>query len=501
MTAGLTARAAHLFARLFPERQIYHRSDGRVQFVVLSQRFQIISVVTGFAVLSWIAYASVMTAFKDEIIASKEQRVQDLKTRYESEIARMRLDYDDLSGKLALAEKRFDGTVAAIEKRQGELQTAMADQESAGDALDEVTRRAGTVRALGLGPDPAKIDNEEDPSAAGGLEEQDAEKDAAPAVAAPPDSAPPAPAPAEAAPALPEKAAAAPVYDDKAPVPLAKPDEIRVSSLEDETPPDAAGTGSATAALTGEPSDFTASGRNLAAGEGFAALESRLDTVTDRQQQAAADLANEAAAKEQRLRDILEIAGINASAIVPLPDAQGGPFIPVGDTSDPFARDPNLDVADATLDRVATLQTAMLAIPFANPIPTVTRISSGFGGRSDPFTGGHAFHSGLDFKGPFATDILATAPGTVVVAEWHGGYGRMVEIDHGYGLKTRYAHLSAISVVPGQKVSYGQKVGALGSTGRSTGPHLHYEVWYDGQARNPWNYLKAGANVLQRQGT
>ena len=77
----------------------------------------------------------------------------------------------------------------------------------------------------------------------------------------------------------------------------------------------------------------------------------------------------------------------------------------------------------------------------------------------------------------------------------------MVEIDHGYGLKTRYAHMSAISVVEGQKVAFGDKVGELGSTGRSTGPHLHYEVWYDGQARTPWNYLKAGANVLQRQGT
>jgi len=338
MTAGLTARAARLFARLFPERQIYHRSDGRVQFVVLSQRFQIISVVTGFAVLSWIAYASVMTAFKDEIIAAKEQRVQDLKTRYESEIARMRLDYDDLSGKLALAEKRFDSTVAAIEKRQGELQTAMADQESAGDALDEVTRRAGTVRALGLGPDPAAIDSEEDPSAAGGLEEQDGEKDTGAAAAVPPapESAPATPGPAQAAPAPPGEAAAAPVYDDKAPVPLAKPEEIRVSSVEGEAQPDAAGPGPASATLTGEPSDFMASGRNLAAGEGFAALESRLDTVTDRQQQAAADLANEAAAKEQRLRDILEIAGINADAIVPTADAQGGPFIPVGDTSDPY---------------------------------------------------------------------------------------------------------------------------------------------------------------------
>lgn len=493
MQAGLTARIVSLFARFFPERQIYHRSDGRVQFVVLSPRFQVVSLFVGLSVLSWIAYASVMTAFKDNIIAAKERRVQELQQRYETEIARMRLDYDDLSGKLALAEDRFATTVAAIEKRQGELQTAMADQTSAGDALDEVKRRAGTVRALGLGPDPQHIDNEEDPSAAGGAEHSDGEGDAA-------DEEPAAPPPA-ASDAKQDKSASLeparqPVYVDDAPVPLEKPDHLRIASADEARPAE-----SDTAALTGTPSDFTASGRNLPAGESFAALETRLDSVTDRQQEIAADLANAATIKEQELRDIIGVAGINADAIAPRADSQGGPFIPIGDTSDPFQRDPNLDAADATLERVETLQKAMLAIPFANPIPTVTRISSGFGGRSDPFTGGRAFHSGLDFKGPFATDILATAPGTVVVAEWHGGYGRMVEIDHGYGLKTRYAHLSAISVVPGQKVEYGQKVGALGSTGRSTGPHLHYEVWYDGQARNPWNYLKAGADVLQRQGT
>ena len=195
---------------------------------------------------------------------------------------------------------------------------------------------------------------------------------------------------------------------------------------------------------------------------------------------------------------------MNPDAIAPLADAQGGPYIPMGvdaAKADLFARDPNLDVADATLDRVATLQTAMLAIPFANPLPSVMRISSGFGGRSDPFNGGRAFHSGLDFKSGMGAPVIATAPGVVTIAEWHGGYGKLVEIDHGYGLKTRYAHLSSIDVVEGQKVAFGDKVGGLGSTGRSTGPHLHYEVWYDGQARNPWNYLKAGANVLQRQGT
>lgn len=470
MTAGFTARVAARVLQWFPERQIYHRSNGHVQFVVLSTRFQIVGAAIGLSCLGWIAYASVMTAFKNEIIAAQEERVRDLQGRYENQIARMRLDYDDLSTKLALAEERFTGTVVAIEQRQSDLQTAMVEQESAGDALAEVMRRADTVRALGLGPDPSELEMEEDPSAAGGVEQRDHAQDEPAAAAAP-----------------------APTVD--APLPAAKPEAAggQPASVEPDMKK---------AALDGAAAEFLASGRNIVAGEAFAALAGRLDTVVVRQQTIAAGLAEAAVEKEDSLREIIEIAGMNPEAIAPRPEAQGGPYIPLeaqGSALD--ARDPNLEYADATLERVATLQTAMLSVPFANPVPAVTRISSGFGGRSDPFNGGRAFHSGLDFKGPSGTAIIATAPGKVVSADWHGGYGKMVEIDHGYGLKTRYAHLSAIDVVEGQQVAFGDKVGELGSTGRSTGPHLHYEVWYDGQARNPWNYLKAGANVLERQGS
>lgn len=494
MTPGFWARARERLARYFPERQIYHRSDGRVQFVVLSPRFQIAGLVIGLSCLGWIAYASVMTAFKDEIVAAKEEKLRQVQSRYESEIARMRLDYDDLSTKLALAEERFETSVAAIEKRQSDLQTAMVEQEGAGDALDEVMQRAATVRALGLGPDAATISSEEDPDASGGVEQHDHVEEA-PAAAAPAAAEPAAPAKAPEAPA-PEATPGPAAFNGETPIPMAKPDSVRLAG-DDAQQKEAS-------AVPAEAAEFLATGRNKAAGESFAALATRLETVIGEQQTAAAALAAVAAAKEKSLREVIETAGMNPDAIAPLADAQGGPYIPMGvdaAKTDLFARDPNLDAADATLDRVGTLQTAMLAIPFANPLPSVTRISSGFGGRSDPFNGGRAFHSGLDFKAGLGAPVIATAPGTVTIAEWHGGYGRLVEIDHGYGLKTRYAHLSSIDVVEGQKVAFGDKVGGLGSTGRSTGPHLHYEVWYDGQARNPWNYLKAGANVLQRQGT
>ncbi len=486
MTAGFFSRIAARLQRWFPERQIYHRSNGHVQFVVLSMRFQVVSVLIGLSVMSWIAYASVMTAFKNQIVAAQEERVRDMQGRYESQIARMRMDYDDLATKMAVAEERFTTTVAAIEKRQGDLQTAMAEQTTAGDALDEINRRAGTVRALGLGPDAAPIDSEEDPNAAGGTL-----KSEAPAAVAPVTPAAPAPA-------------AAPLdAPEDTPLPVAKPATLGATEAQPSSSDNAGALQEHADAAAVGASEFIASGRNVVTGKSLASLSGRLDTIVHGQQAAAADIFKAVLGKEDELRSIIEIAGMNPDAIAPRDTSgQGGPFIPDGPDAariDPMKRDPNLDAADATLDRVDLLRTAMLAIPMANPIPNVTRISSRFGGRSDPFTGGHAFHAGLDFKGPFATDIKVTAPGKVISAGWHGGYGQMVEVDHGYGLKTRYAHMSKIVVVEGQMLAFGDKVGELGSTGRSTGPHLHYEIWHDGQATDPWKYLKAGANVLQRQ--
>jgi murein DD-endopeptidase MepM/ murein hydrolase activator NlpD len=116
--------------------------------------------------------------------------------------------------------------------------------------------------------------------------------------------------------------------------------------------------------------------------------------------------------------------------------------------------------------------------------------------RPDPFTGRYAFHPGIDFAGPWGSTVRATAPGTVVFAGNRGGYGNMVEIDHGFGIHTRYGHLSRISVRPGAKVEMGAAIGRVGSTGRSTGPHVHYEVWYDNVVKNPNNFIEAGRHVL-----
>ncbi len=144
-----------------------------------------------------------------------------------------------------------------------------------------------------------------------------------------------------------------------------------------------------------------------------------------------------------------------------------------------------------------TLLSAMRHIPLSLPVwGSQFDRTSGFGARIDPFTGRYSFHPGIDFAGPWGATIAATAPGTIVYAGDRGGYGNMVEIDHGFGIHTRYGHMSSILVHVHDKVGKGSPIGRLGSTGRSTGPHVHYEVWYDDVVRNPNTFIEAGRHVL-----
>jgi murein DD-endopeptidase MepM/ murein hydrolase activator NlpD len=180
----------------------------------------------------------------------------------------------------------------------------------------------------------------------------------------------------------------------------------------------------------------------------------------------------------------------------------GGPEIPLqavhieGIADDAF-QDAYLK-ASAVLDQMNQLLMGMRHVPLTTPVMGGQfERTSGFGPRVDPFTGRYAFHPGLDFAGPWGAVVHSTAPGTVVWAGGRGSYGNMVEIDHGFGIHTRYGHLSSILVQVGAKVGKGSPIGKLGSTGRSTGPHVHYEVWYDDVVRNPSRFIEAGRYVLQ----
>ncbi|MEQ8743932.1 M23 family metallopeptidase [Parasphingorhabdus sp.] len=176
-------------------------------------------------------------------------------------------------------------------------------------------------------------------------------------------------------------------------------------------------------------------------------------------------------------------------------NAMGGPLIPFFKEQNQQLH-PTLERLNLALQRMDALERTLIAIPSGKPSST-GMISSSYGYRRDPFTGGGAMHSGMDFKGPLGQPILAAAGGRVTHAGWKSGYGKCVEITHGNGLMTRYAHLSKIGVATGQKIEQGVQLGAMGSTGRSTGTHLHFEVRLNGRAINPRPFLEANSDVLK----
>ncbi len=170
----------------------------------------------------------------------------------------------------------------------------------------------------------------------------------------------------------------------------------------------------------------------------------------------------------------------------------GGPFESAGN--------PTFKALFNSWKKLDQLQDGVIAIPSDKPVKTDVSFTSGFGVRSDPFHAGAAMHPGIDLAGAYGTPIYATADGTVLRAGWNnGGYGNLVEIDHGRGITTRYGHMSAILVHDGDHITRGQLVGRMGSTGRSTGNHLHYEVRIDGRAVNPIPFMKSTDYVLAMQ--
>jgi murein DD-endopeptidase MepM/ murein hydrolase activator NlpD len=195
----------------------------------------------------------------------------------------------------------------------------------------------------------------------------------------------------------------------------------------------------------------------------------------------------------RRVRSVLDDLGVDVRSA---PGGVGGPFVPLKapqtGTSNFERQLYRVNVARAQLDQYSQ---ALVTVPVRKPVTGEIDMSSPFGVRMDPFLHRPAMHTGLDMRGDVGDPVRATASGRVSIAGREGGYGNMVEIEHGHGLATRYGHLSEIDVHVGQKVRIGEVIGRVGSTGRSTGPHLHYETRVDGDAVDPQKFLRAGVRL------
>ena len=226
-------------------------------------------------------------------------------------------------------------------------------------------------------------------------------------------------------------------------------------------------------------------------------LQSSLDQVENRQMATLNSYQDGMESRVRRMRGVISDLGLDMGQLesaVPR-TAMGGPFVPVKLAPDSSPFDRQLYRINVTRSQVDRLNRTLALVPYRKPVIGEVEFTSGFGVRSDPFLGRPAMHTGLDFRAAMGDPVRATANGKVVSAGWSGGYGRMIEIDHGNGLATRYGHLSDIGVKIGDVVKIGQVIGEVGSTGRSTGPHLHYETRIDGEAVDPQKFLRAGVRL------
>jgi murein DD-endopeptidase MepM/ murein hydrolase activator NlpD len=224
-------------------------------------------------------------------------------------------------------------------------------------------------------------------------------------------------------------------------------------------------------------------------------LSRGLDRLQTRQAESLNRLEEAYEGTETRTRTVLAELGVNTPppSLAKRVLAIGGPLLPFISGEDPFEQ--QMTRVRSSAGTMAELGQLIDRVPVRRPVPPGAELTSGFGPRLDPFVKQYAFHSGIDLKGEPGDVARATAAGRITTANYQGGYGLLVEIDHGNGLATRYGHLSAIEVNEGQTVEVGEPVGRIGNTGRSTGPHLHYEVRIAGEPVDPLRYLRAGVRL------
>ena len=469
--------------RTFPERQIYIRSDGRVQFFTFGPSLQATLAGLALIFLGWIAFATVNVVFKDRIIAAKDNSFQQMQSAYENRLADLQISYDELNGALVGAEDRFKATADALTAKQNAIsgflnrKTRLENAITAHTAGDTAGMIAGASQVV-----PAARDSgiaADSVGFAGAPADSDIDENADSSLTVMPD--PPSPQPRV------KKTSRANIMNFDG---MWKGLSKLASVLTERRPPSL---GQIRTAYAEHPMLKALDGqtKRLAALSGTeAGLMVQTQTALD--------------SEVNLLRTAVKRTGINPDQFlrkVQAAEGVGGPEISLDQVHVAGVADQNFDTAylkaSAVLAQLDTLSSEMGHIPLAVPVTGAQfDRSSGFGARIDPFTRRYAFHPGVDFAGPWGAPVASTAPGTIVFAGSRGGYGNMVEIDHGFGIHTRYGHLSRIIVGVGSKVNKGSIVGKMGSTGRSTGPHVHYEVWYDDVVRNPNNFIEAGRHVL-----
>jgi len=390
-------------------------------------------IVVGTVILlgMWTAATATYFAFRDDVLKRLIAHQAEMQYAYEDRIAELRAKVDRTTSRQLLDQEQFDQKLDQIMRRQTTLESRAAALGGLPDL--QVT---GSIRPPSRGAAP----------------------DAAPSGTPKPS----------------------PISDTV--IFVAPPD--REARLESRAPiiPQAA------------PNQFAKAG---GVDNVLVRLQTSLDKVESRQIAALNATEDGMESRVRRMRGVISDLGLDMAQLEAATPkvGMGGPFVPVKLPADagPFERQLlRLNITKAQMER---LNRTLALVPYRKPVVGEVEFTSGFGVRVDPFLGRPAMHTGLDFRASTGDPVRATANGKVASAGWAGGYGRMVEIDHGNGLATRYGHLSQIGVKVGDQIKIGQVIGEVGSTGRSTGPHLHYETRIDGEAVDPQKFLRAGVRL------
>jgi len=390
-----------------------------------------IIVGTVIVMAAWSATTAVYFAFRDDVLTRLVARQAEMQYAYEDRISELRAQVDRATSRQLLDQEQFDKKLTEIQKRQA----ALEQRTTALGGMPD-TSITGSIRPTARNPLPSSSDASGTPKPS-------------------------------------------PINDTV--IFVAPPD--REARLESRT--------TVATNLAGDRAGAVAGASGV-----LARLQMSLDGIESQQRTALNTLEESYESKMRRMRGVFTDLGLDMAEMqkASAKGGVGGPFVPVKPAStDAFDRQLfRINVARAEIDR---LNRTLALVPYRKPVIGEIELSSGFGVRTDPFLGRPAMHTGMDFRASMGDPVRVTANGTVTSAGWSGGYGRMIEVDHGNGLATRYGHLSEILVKVGEQVKIGQVIGAVGSTGRSTGPHLHYETRIDGEAVDPQKFLRAGVRL------
>ncbi len=442
MRSRLAIKIHSMLERLFPERRLFLKSDTDTRFIRLRPGTQLVAYAGASMVVAWAIIATAILLM-DSIGSGnfREQAKRDQST-YQERLNVLSAERDDRAGEAVAAQQRFNAALTQISVMQSEL-------------LTSETRR----HELETGIEVMQL------TLRGSMKEREAAR-------------------------------------------------AQLANLREQTE----GTGAILAAASTAPTSMafmaealvdTAAERDLIEADAQAALSKRAELeleirlMNDRNDAIFRQLEEAMTISVEPLDKMFRKVGLPTDQIIEQVrrgySGQGGPLTPLTFSSRGEAPSANELRANKLLNDMATLNLYRIAAemaPFADPVRAVVRNTSAYGYRRDPKTGGRRMHNGEDFAGPYGTDIFATADGVVIFAGWQRGFGKLVKIQHAFGIQTFYAHNSNLRVTKGQKVSRGDHIADMGSTGRSTGSHLHYEIRVNGKPQNPNIYLEAARNVF-----